>query len=99
MKGRESRNKGQGKAPIKGRKNKRMEAVRIRQSVHYIDCDGLSSKISLIKLLSWRKHQSVVWEYFVNEEYHDKSRCTVPNDKGEKCGLHIAGIHSFISSI
>jgi len=40
-----------------------------------------------------------VWEYFVNEEYHDKNRCTVPNDKGEKCGLHIAGIHSFISSI
>ena len=31
---------------------KRTETVRIGQSVHYIDCDRLSSKLSLVKLLS-----------------------------------------------
>jgi len=67
----------------KGGQNKRTEEVRIGLQLDSIDCDRLSSKMSLIKLLSGRKRQSVVWEYFVNEDHHHKSRYTVPNDKEE----------------
>src|SRR6218665_2898756 len=51
---------------LNGGQNKRTDEVRI-------DCDTLSSKMSLVKLLSSRKRQSFVWEYFVNEERHHKS--------------------------
>jgi len=68
-------------------------SLEIRHSVHSIDCDRISGKMSLVKLLSGRKRQSVVWEYFVYEEHHDKSRCTVLNDKGEPCGVRIAGMY------
>ena len=47
--------------------------------------------MSLVKLLSGRKRQSVVWDYFEYEEHHEKSRCIVLNDKGEPCGVRIAG--------
>jgi hypothetical protein len=47
--------------------------------------------MSLIKLLSGRKRESVVWEYFSYEQDNDKSRCTVLNEKGELCNVRIAG--------
>ena len=67
--------------------------------------------MSLTKLFSGRKRESSVWEYFEYVEADNKSRCGVLNDKGEPCGVRIAGIigprilcvqtrfHSFIHSL
>jgi hypothetical protein len=46
---------------------------------------------TLTQLLSGRKRDSSVWEYFVYDEHSNKSRCTVLNAKGEECGFQMAG--------
>lgn len=46
---------------------------------------------TLVQLLSGRKKESSVWDYFSYDSTANKSRCTVPNDIGEPCGFLMAG--------
>jgi len=64
--------------------------VGIGQSVHFIDCDRLSNKMSPVKLLSELRENIII---IVNEEHYDKSLCAVSNDRGEICGVHITGMY------
>jgi hypothetical protein len=46
---------------------------------------------TLVQLLSGRKKESSVWDYFTFDDTANKSRCTVPTGNGEECGFLMAG--------
>ena len=48
--------------------------------------------MSLVKLMSGRKRESSVWDYFVYDKDRNKSKCIVLKANGDECQLHIAGM-------
>jgi len=46
---------------------------------------------TLVQLLSGRKKESSVWDYFSHNAITNKCRCTVLDDKGDECGFEMAG--------
>ena len=46
---------------------------------------------TLIQVLSGRKRESGIWEYFTYKPDKDKSLCTVVDDKDISCGMEVAG--------
>lgn len=46
---------------------------------------------SLIKVLSGRKKESLVWTYFEEQLNLRKSKCLVADEKGKVCGHLVAG--------
>jgi hypothetical protein len=46
---------------------------------------------SLVQLLSGRKRDSGIWDYFIYKKDIDKSECKVVDSNGKVCGKAVAG--------